>query len=92
MRAGDGIAVGIGQLRYTAETTVLQELVDSLIIRCEAGIVAVGSEEVHHIGSLHNLRELAVFRTILQPVAHHLTSEGVEVFAVGLVRATGQHQ
>ena len=92
MRTGDGIAVGIAQLGYTAETTTLQKFVDCIVGWCKAGVMTIGGKKIHHIGSLHNFREFAVFWTILQPVAHHLTREGVEVFAVRLVRAIGHGQ
>ena len=56
--------------------------------------MAIGGQQIHQAGSLYNLSEFAVFWTIrtLQPVAHHLPREGVEVFAVRLIGAAGQYQ
>ena len=94
MGTRDSVAVGIAQLRYTAEAASLQESVDGFVVRSETGVMAVGGEKVHQTGSLHNLCELTVFWTIrtFQPVAHHLTRKGIEILAVRLVGATGQHQ
>ena len=87
---GDGVAVGIGELVETGESALGQIGLDSRIRGNEAGVVAVGGEHVHEVGTLYNLGKAAVLRAILQVIAHHLAVKGVEVFAGRLVGAGRQ--
>ena len=87
----NGVAVGHREVADAALAFLRQIGSHSLIVGHEAGIVAIGREQVGKSGLVDNGIEVAILRAVLQVVAHHLARERVEVLAVGLV-GTAAHE
>ena len=88
--ARDSVALFVGQVVNRLYAALLVEGLERTVGRKEQGVVAVCGKQVHHVGTLDHRGEVFILRTVVYVVAHHLARKGVEVVAVGFVRAADE--